>query len=70
MTAKAFVKNHYPNARAVRYKTNNVFDKKGYWLCWTTLKREQSLKLSEGTSESNAWVNAKKNIVESLSEKQ
>ena len=62
MTAKEFVKLRFPKARVQNYKTNNVFDKNGYWLCWAD--HTGSKRLSEGKSESNAWVNAKKYIIE------
>ena len=67
MTAQEFVKERYPRARVEHYNYNDPLDKKGYWLCWSNYKGER---LSEGNSASNAWVNAKKNIIEDDKEKQ
>lgn len=61
MTAKEFVKEKHPKAIVQNFKTNNPFDKNGYWLCW---EKRGGKRLSEGKSESNAWVNAKKYLVE------
>ena len=60
MTSEEFVKKRYPKARVRHFHTNDVFDKKGYWLCWADSSGK--LRLSEGTSENNAWANAKKRI--------
>ena len=42
-------------------KCKEEFEK---WLCWT---KYNGNRLSEGKTASNAWVNAKKNIKEELS---
>lgn len=59
MTAKEFVKNRYPRATVLRYKSNGPLSK-GYNLCWT--KRYDGTRLSEGNNESEAWKNAKEAI--------
>lgn len=60
MTSQEFVKEKYPNAFVEHYKTNNPFDKKGYWICWD---KRRGMHLSEThKSESNAWLEAKKYI--------
>ncbi len=60
MTAKQFVKQHKPTARSEKQKQNGPFGK-AYWLI-----RELGafMYFAEGTTESNAWVNAKKRIIE------
>ena len=56
MTSKEFVKEKYPRAKAERHVTNGG---RPYWL---VRDGREDMYMSEGTSESNAWVNAKTNI--------
>lgn len=63
MTAEEFVKQQYPRAFVQKYEQGNGVVKKlrtVYYLCWTEIRGER---LSEGISKSNAWSNAKKNIL-------
>ena len=60
MTAKEYVKEKYPKARVEFYKSNSSLGG-GHWLCWTEFRGDR---LSEGKTASNAWVNAKKRILE------
>jgi hypothetical protein len=57
MTAKEYVKSHYPKARAERQIGN---DKKVYWLVRPEL---HIMYIATGKTESKAWTNAK-NIIE------
>ena len=62
MTAKDFVLSKFPKARVERYEQGAGVVKnlrKPYYLCWSDFRGER---LSEGTSNANAWNNAKKNI--------
>jgi hypothetical protein len=63
MTAKEFVKQHYPNATSERQIKGRI---KGmqevYWLIREN--RKAYFYIASGKSESNAWVNAKKFIIE------
>jgi hypothetical protein len=60
MTAKEYVKTHYPKARAERQVEGRVIGmQKTYWLI---RDGRQTMYMAVGTSESNAWVNAKKMI--------
>ena len=62
MTAKEFVKSKMPNARAERHVKGRVKGmQETYWLI-----REigQQMYFAIGKSESNAWVEAKKRIIE------
>ena len=63
MTAKEFVKQYYPHARATRYTSGRI---KGmtsaYYLVHSSALNGS--RLSEGNTESKAWTNAKKFIVE------
>jgi hypothetical protein len=62
MTAKEFVKTHYPSAHAERHVEGRVIGiQKTYWLI---RDGRQTMYMASGKSESNAWVNAKKWIVE------
>jgi hypothetical protein len=64
MTAKEFVKQKYPNARAERYTSGRIkLLQSHYYLIWTDYQSKNPSRLSEGTTESNAWVNAKKRIL-------
>lgn len=61
MTAKEFVKKEHPNVRAERHVKGMI---KGmqevYWL----IRPDRNVMyIAEGKSESNAWVNAKNNII-------
>lgn len=69
MTSKEFVKERFPHAIVEHHKTNDPFDKKGYWLCWSHWKTSEHIRLSEGKSKSNAWVKAKENILRKENEK-
>lgn len=65
MTSEQFVKQRFPRAYAERYVSGRI---RGmgvvYYLVWTCHSREEKMRLSEGKSASNAWVNAKANIIE------
>jgi len=61
MKAKEFVKSKYPNAKAKKYRNHGPFNK-AYWLIWSDYQSENPIRLSEGKTESNAWVNAKNNL--------
>jgi len=58
MTAKEFVKDKMPMARAERHKRR--FDNP-YWLI---RDGRSSMWFAQGNSESNAWVNAKKILID------
>ena len=60
MTAEEFVKEHYPKARVETHRTNGPLGDRYYLV---RIGRE-TMWFSEGTSKSNAWVNAKKKIKE------
>lgn len=61
MRAKEFVKMHHPTAKAESHKPNGFAPR--YWLI-----REYGhfMYMADGTSESNAWVNAKKVVLKRL----
>jgi len=63
MTAKEFVKSKFPKATAERHSRGRI---KGlqevYWLVRET--RTSHMYMASGKTESNAWVNAKKLIIE------
>lgn len=62
MTSKEFVKERYPNARAERQVQGKVKGlQKPYWLI---RDGRATMYIASGTSESNAWVNAKLKIQE------
>lgn len=62
MTAKQFVRNMYPTARAEKQTTGKT---KGFTRTyWLIRMAGATMYFSEGTSESNAWVNAKKRIID------
>lgn len=62
MTAKEFVKSIYPTARAERQISGRIKGMKtAYYLIRIPGER---VYFSEGKTESNAWVNAKKKIKE------
>lgn len=62
MTAKEFVKERYPKARAERHRTgSNTTYGETYWLI---RNGRETMYMASGKSESNAWVNAKKKILE------
>lgn len=64
MTAKELVKQEYPKAYIEHYKTRDVFKAKGYWICWSSTKKNEKKRLSTSLkSASNAWVEAKNNIL-------
>jgi len=67
MTAKEFVKSRIPTARAESHLSGRI---KGmqtkYWLI---RKVGETMYIASGTSESNAWVNAKKLLLEIEAEK-
>ncbi len=62
MTAKEFVKERYPNARAERQVRGMI---KGMQEVYYLIRDgRNTMYMASGKSESNAWVNAKKNILE------
>ena len=62
MKAKDFVLQKYPTARSERVVSGRVKGfKKVYYLI---RERGEQMYLAQGTSESNAWVNAKNDILE------
>ena len=62
MTAKEFVKERYPNARAERQVRGMI---KGMLEVYYLIRDgRNTMYIASGKSESNAWVNAKKNILE------
>jgi hypothetical protein len=60
MTAKEFVKERLPNARAERH-VNGMIVGIPYWLI---RDGRNTMYLASGKTESNAWVNAKKKLLE------
>ncbi len=57
MTAKEFVKQNYPNARAERQVKGRIAGlKEVYWLIRPSIG---AMYIASGKTESNAWVNAK-----------
>ena len=62
MTAKEFVRERYPRARAEKQRTgSNTTFGETYWLI---RNGRETMYMASGKSESNAWVNAKKKILE------
>lgn len=62
MEAKEFVKERYPKARAERHrKGSNTFFGDTYWLIRNGM---ETMYMASGKSESDAWLNAKKKILE------
>ena len=62
MTAKEFVKERYPNARAERQVKGMI---KGMQEVYYLIRDgRNTMYMASGKSESNAWVNAKKYILE------
>ena len=67
MTAKEFVKQRYPNARAERHLRGQVAGlKEVYWLI---RDGRNTMYMESGKTESKAWVNTKKLIIKSELEK-
>lgn len=62
MTAKEFVKSKMPNARAERHVRGMVKGMQGVY--WLIRDGRQTMYFASGKSESNAWVEAKKRIIE------
>lgn len=60
MTAKEYVKNHFPHARAERHVAGRI----GGTPYWLIRVDRNTMYFASGNSESNAWVNAKKRIIE------
>ena len=60
MTAKEYVKQHYPSARAEKQVTN------AHEVYWLIRPKSGEMYMADGKSESNAWVNAKKKILERI----
>jgi hypothetical protein len=61
MTAKEFVKERYPNARAERQVRDMI---KGMQEVYYLIRDgRNTMYMASGKSESNAWVNAKKDIL-------
>ncbi len=66
MTAKEFVQEKCPTAMAERHVSGRI---KGFQkIYWLIRERGDSMYMAQGTSESNAWVNAKK-YLQSIEEK-
>jgi len=62
MTAKEFVKEKFPNARAERHVEGRIKGlQKPYWLI---RDGRNTMYMASGKTESNAWVNAKKMIIQ------
>lgn len=60
MTAKEFIKEKYPNAKAEKQIRGRIKGmQEAYYLIRDGIN---TMYLASGTSESNAWVNAKKAI--------
>lgn len=62
MTAKEFVKSKMPNARAERHVRGMIKGMQEVY--WLIRDGRQTMYFASGKSESNAWVEAKKRIVE------
>jgi hypothetical protein len=60
MTAKEFVKEKFPNARVEKHVKGRIVGEP-YWLI---RDGRATMYMAIGTSESNAWVNAKNKIIE------
>ncbi len=72
MTAKEFVKSRYPNAWAEKINRRGPF-KEFYYLVWSDYRSRGPQRIGEGDEnkpQSNAWVNAKKQILETEAEQQ
>jgi hypothetical protein len=65
MTAKDFVKSHYPNMKSERHKEEVVL-KDVYYLI---RDGNSFMYFSEGGTESKAWIAAKEKIIEELNKK-
>jgi hypothetical protein len=62
MTAKEFVQERFPNARAERQVSGRI---KGFQqVYWLIRNGRDTMYMASGKSESNAWVNAKASISE------
>jgi hypothetical protein len=62
MTAKEFVKERFPNARAERHLRGMI---KGMQEVYYLIRDgRNTMYMASGKTESNAWVNAKKAIIE------
>lgn len=62
MTAKEFVKNKIPNARAERHVRGMIKGMQEVY--WLIRDGNNTMYFANGKSQSNAWVNAKKRIIE------
>ena len=62
MTAKEFVKERYPNARAERQVKGMIKGMQEVY--YLNRDGRNTMYMASGKSESNAWVNAKKYILE------
>ena len=62
MTAKEFVQEKHPTARAERQVSGMIKGMKTVY--YLIRERGQTMYMAEGKSENNAWVNAKKYILE------
>jgi len=62
MTAKEFVKSKMPNARAERHVRGMIKGMQEVY--WLIRDGRQTMYFVSGKSESNAWVEAKKRIIE------
>jgi hypothetical protein len=63
MKAKEFVQQKYPNAKCTKHTSGIKYVNQKTW--FLIINGEKGKRLSEGTSESNAWKNAKLDIIES-----
>ena len=62
MTAKEFVRSKYPSANSERHVSGMI---KGFQeVYWLIRNGRNTMYIASGKSESNAWVNAKKHILE------
>jgi len=67
MTAKQFVKNIYPNARAERQVSGMVKGMQEVY--WLIRDGRATMYMAMGKTESNAWVKAKENIIKNQNTK-
>ena len=63
MTAKEYVKEYYPTARAERQVSGMIKGMQEVY--WLIRMAGATMYFAEGKTESNAWVNAKKQIINS-----
>jgi hypothetical protein len=63
MTSKQYVLQRYPDAWTIRFGTRETLDGKPRWEIFDL--NEPTTVYGEGSTESQAWANAKKKIMES-----